>query len=150
MNGIDLNKYVFFKGMKSTHLDLLSNHVTKEVFKANEYIFKENEPASKFFLILKGKISVEMLSPEGKPFSIQTAKEGDILGWSWMIPPHQWKFSARVLEPAEMLIMDGAMLREKSKKDYELGYELFRRLADIFVQRLQATRQQLIMMYHGA
>jgi len=149
MQDANLTSYSFFKGMKKEHLDLLSKHVSKDNFKINEYIFKEKEEASKLFLILKGKVSIEVTSPEGKPFSIQVLKEGDILGWSWLIPPHEWRFSARAMEGTEMLIMDGEYLREKSKKDHDLGYELFRRLADVFVQRLEATRKQLIEMYHA-
>lgn len=149
MQDVNLASYSFFKGMKAEHLDLLSSHVSKDNFKTNEHIFKEKEEASNLFLVLKGKVSIEMTSTEGKPFSIQTLKEGDILGWSWLIPPHEWRFSARAVEATEMLIIDGKFIREKSKKDHDLGYELFRRLADIFVQRLEATRRQLVEMYNA-
>lgn len=150
MADIDLNQFPFFKGMKPEYLELLSKHMTKDTFKVNEYILKENEQASKFFLILKGKVSIEMLSPEGKPFSIQTLTTGDIVGWSWMIPPYQFQFSARALDATEMLIIDGEVLRKKSEKDHELGYELMKKLVTIFAQRLQATRQHLIALYSYA
>lgn len=149
MTDIDLNSYAFFKNMEPSHLKLLSKHMSKDSFKPNEYVLKENEEAHKFYLILKGKVSIEMLSPEGKPFSIQTLTDGDIVGWSWMIPPYKFQFSARALEATEMLVIDGDMLRKHSEKDQKLGYELLKRLVTIFVQRLQATRQHLLSLYNS-
>ncbi len=149
MQDVNLASYSFFEGMKKEHLDLLSGQVSKDTFKTNEYVFEEKQEASKLYLILKGKVSIEMTSPEGKPFSIQTLNQGDILGWSWLIPPHEWRFSARSMENTELLIIDGEFIRKKSEKDHDLGYEIFKRLADIFVQRLDATRRQLFEMYHA-
>ena len=68
--------------MKPEHLNLLSQNITKDTFKANEYIVKEEEPASNLFLILKGRVSIEMLSTEGKLFSIQTLTAGEL----WACP----------------------------------------------------------------
>jgi len=150
MTDMDLNKFSFFRDMDPKHLKFLSQHMTQDAFKPNEYILKESEQATKFYLILKGKVSIEMLSPEGKPFSIQTLTTGDIVGWSWMFPPYQYQFSARALEATDMLVIDGEILKKKSKNDNEFGYEFLKRLVNIFVQRLQATRQHLIALYNAA
>ncbi|HEV2460023.1 MAG TPA: hypothetical protein VGS80_16825, partial [Ktedonobacterales bacterium] len=42
---------------------------------------------------------------------------------------------------------DGACLRAKCDADHELGYELMRRFAQVIVERLQATRLQLLDVY---
>lgn len=149
MQEINLTSFAFFKGMKQEHLDLLSGHMSQESFRSNSYIFKEKDEAADFYLVLKGKVSIEMTSPEGKLFSIQTLKAGDILGWSWMIPPYQWRFSARAVEPTDLLIIDGKFVREKTKKDHDLGYEILGRLAGVFAQRLEATRRQLMETYNS-
>ena len=39
---------------------------------------------------------------------------------------------------------------QKSVEDHELGYELMRRFAKVIVSRLQATRMQLLDVYHHA
>ena len=149
MTDVNLASYSFFEGMKKEHLDLISQKVSQETFKTNEYVFEEKQKSSKLFLILKGRVSLEAVSPEGKPFSIQILRHGDIIGWSWLIPPHENKFSARAVENTELLIIDGDYIRKKSEKDHELGYEIYKRLAPVFVQRLEATRRQLLEMYHA-
>ena len=45
---------------------------------------------------------------------------------------------------------DGSCLRGKCETDHELGYQLMRRFAASLLERLQATRLQLLDVYgHG-
>ena len=53
----------FFSGMEPAHLDILAHHARKENFKAGEMLFREGEPANRFFLISKGKIALEAHDP---------------------------------------------------------------------------------------
>ena len=45
------------------------------------------------------------------------------------------------------MAFDGACLRGKCDEDHELGYQLMRRFAADMVDRLQATRMQLLDVY---
>ena len=81
--------------------------------------------------------------------TIQSLGPGEPLGWSWLFPPYRWHFSARVVEPTRAIALDGACLRTKGEEDHELGYQLVKRVAQIMMQRLQATRLQLLDVYHG-
>jgi hypothetical protein len=45
---------------------------------------------------------------------------------------------------------DGACLRGKCEQDHDLGYELMKRFAANMVDRLQATRLQLLDVYGNA
>jgi CRP-like cAMP-binding protein len=78
---------------------------------------------------------------------IQTIEKGEILGWSWLIPPHTWHFDARALEPIRALAIDGKCLRAKCEANHDLGYELLKRVSSIMYQRLQATRMQILDVY---
>jgi len=78
---------------------------------------------------------------------IETLEEGDILGWSWLIPPYLWRFDARIVEPTRAIALDGKCLRMKCDENHDLGYELLKRFAHIVTQRLQATRLQLLDIY---
>ena len=42
---------------------------------------------------------------------------------------------------------DGACLRDKCEADHDLGYELMKRFAPVMLERLQATRLQLLDVY---
>jgi CRP-like cAMP-binding protein len=110
-------------------------------------ILRAGEPADRFYIIRHGKVGVEVFAPEVGPITIETLGEGDVLGWSWLFPPYRWVFDARALELTRAIALDGKCLREKCDEDPRLGYDLMKRFAQIMVERLQATRLQLIDLY---
>ena len=86
-------------------------------------------------------------APQRGAIAIDTVGEGDVLGWSWLIPPYHWHFDARAVEPTRAIALDGRCLRGKCDADHELGYELMKRFAQVIEQRLEATRWQLLDVY---
>ena len=69
------------------------------------------------------------------------------MGWSWLFAPHRWQFDGRAVDPTRTIAFDGTCLRGKCDADHELGYQLMRRFAAVAVERLQATRLQLLDVY---
>jgi len=70
-----------------------------------------------------------------------------VVGWSWLFAPYRWQFDGRAVQPCSLVSFDGARLRARCEADHELGYELMRRFAESIVERLQATRHQLLDVY---
>jgi CRP-like cAMP-binding protein len=76
--------------------------------------------------------------------TIQILGAGDVWGWSWLFPPYYRQFGARAVEPTDAIFIYGTPLREECESDQELGYELMKRVSAVMLQRLQATRRQLV------
>ncbi|MDD4980580.1 MAG: cyclic nucleotide-binding domain-containing protein [Candidatus Omnitrophica bacterium] len=141
-----LKQHPFFKGLPAKYIDFIVGCTIHQVFKAGEVILKEGDSADKFYLIRSGKVAIYIAQPQ--EITIQTIGEGDILGWSWLISPYRYRFSARAVENTRVLALDGKCLREKCEKNSDLGYELLKRLMNIFTERLEATRIQLLDLYN--
>jgi CRP/FNR family transcriptional regulator, cyclic AMP receptor protein len=43
--------------------------------------------------------------------------------------------------------MDGSCLRQKCEADHDLGYEMMKRFMPVLIERLQATRIQILDVY---
>ncbi len=142
-----LVEHPFFKGLKKEYLDLIVGCAKNVFYKPGEFIFREGEEANEFYVIRDGKVSLEFSSPGKEPIVIQTLEDGEVLGWSWLVPPYYWHFSARAIEPTRAIALDGKCLRTKCEEDHNLGYELLKRFVTIVEQRLQATRIQLLDLY---
>lgn len=142
-----LAQHPFFEGLDAGYLKLLTGCASNVRFDAGAYVFREGEEANCFYLIRHGKVALEIRAPHRPPVVIETLEEGDILGWSWVIPPHYWRFDARVVEPMRAFALDGKCLRGKCEKDHDLGYELLKRFSHIVDERLQTTRLQLLDVY---
>jgi hypothetical protein len=74
---------------------------------------------------------------------MQVIGRDDVLGWSWLFPPHQWRFGARATEPTQAVFFDGTWLREQCERDTDFGYEMIKRMSAVVLERLQVTRRKL-------
>jgi CRP/FNR family transcriptional regulator, cyclic AMP receptor protein len=145
-----LREHKFFAGLDPDYLSLIVGCAANEFFPAGAFLFREGKSAETFYLIREGKVALQIAAPGRDPFVIQTLGEGDVAGFSWLIPPHLWEFDGRAVEPVRAVRMDGTCLRGKLDDDPRLGYELMRRFARLTVKRLQATRLQLLDVYGGS
>ena len=146
-----LAAHPFFRDLPQPYLQLLVGCAMNVRFNAGQLIFQQGEPADHFYLLRSGTVNIEIPTPERGSLTIQTLGEGDVLGWSWLFPPYRWTFDARALTLTRAIALDGACLRAKCERDHSLGYDLLKRFAAIVVERLQATRLQLLDVYgtHG-
>ncbi len=142
-----LAAHPFFRDLPQLHMELISSCASNVRFDAGQFIFREGEEANQFYVIRHGKVSLEIFAPDRGAITVQTLGVGDVLGWSWLFPPYTWHFDARALELTRTTALDGKCLRTKCEEDHELGYRLGQRFAHVMMQRLQATRLQLLDVY---
>jgi len=140
-------EHPFFAGLESYYTGLLVGCAANVRFHPGTYIFKEGEEANEFYLIRSGKVALELFAPQHKPIVVETLEDGDILGWSWLLPPYLWKFHAHATQDTRAISLDGKCLRAKCEQNHDLGYEVLKRFAQIMERRLEATRMQLLDVY---
>lgn len=134
----------FFAGMDHRFLSILVLNARKQTFQEGDVIFREGEPASRFYLIESGRVALEAHEPADGTFPIEELRAGDVLGWSWLFPPFVWHFQARALAKTEMIVLDGAHLLVTAEQNKSFGYDLLKRISQTMIQRLQATRKRYI------
>jgi CRP-like cAMP-binding protein len=110
-------------------------------FSAGQLIFREGELANRFYLILNGNVALQSRMPDGGVSLITTLGQGEVLGWSWLFPPYAWHFDAVAIESTATVFFYGTWLRNMAEEHHELGYELMKRMAEVLIRRLQATRR---------
>ena len=139
-----IQAHPFLKGMNAHQLRILSDCARKTHFYPGEVIFREGDPADRFYLIENGTVALESYVHGKGMTRIQTIGKGEALGWSWLFEPYFWHFGASAIEPVDALFLYAPPLRMECEADHELGYQLFKRMAEVMLSRLQATRRQLL------
>jgi len=142
-----LAQHPFFQDMDPDHRRLMAGCASNVRFAASADLFREGETADQFYLIRHGRVALQVFVPGQGRITIDTLQAGDVLGWSWLFPPYLWHFDAQALELTRALAFDGECLRAKCDEDHDLGYTLMQRFARIMMQRLHATRLQLLDVY---
>ena len=140
-------EHPFFAGLPEAYCTLVSGCARNVRFEAGQYLFHEVDPANEFYLIRHGRVALELHAPERGPVTFQTLGPGELVGVSWLIPPYRWTYDARALTLVRATGMDAACLRQKCEEDHDLGYDMMKRFMPVLIQRLQATRLQILDVY---
>jgi CRP/FNR family transcriptional regulator, cyclic AMP receptor protein len=136
-----------FKNFSQAEIKLLTGCASNAVFAPEQYIFKEGHEANTFYLVRQGRVIIEVFSPWQGPICIQSCSQGDVVGWSWLIPPYKWRFDAKATEQSRLIALDGVCLRRKLQSDHELGFKMMQIFTELMAERLEAARFQLLDVY---
>jgi CRP/FNR family transcriptional regulator, cyclic AMP receptor protein len=134
--------HAFLRGLSQRDLLALASVARPFTTAAGQYVAREGETAHAFYLVQSGHLALETRSPEGGQVSVQTVGPGEVVGWSWLVPPYRWQFDCRALDRAQGLVLDGEWLRERCELDHEFGYHLLKHLVVVIGNRLAAARRQ--------
>lgn len=113
-------------------------------------VFHEEGVADHFYLIHAGRVSLETFVPGHGPVTVQHLGSGEALGCSWLFAPHRWHFTARAVEPCQLLAFGAARLRAQAEENHDFGYPLVQQVSRMMQDRLQATRRRLVEFYATA
>lgn len=148
-HGLDkvLAAHPVFRDLAPDVLAFIAGCGRNQVFEAGQFLYREDEPADRFYLIRHGTVAVEASAPGRAAVTIQTLHEGDVLGWAWLIPPYRDIFDARAMSLVRAVSIDAACLRAKCEANHELGHRLFAKFAGIMADALRAARMQMLDVY---
>jgi CRP-like cAMP-binding protein len=142
-----LREHPLFAGLESAYVELLAGCGRNVVFHAGDEIARQGTAADSFYLIRHGHVAVQIALPGRGAVTVDTLGEGDVVGWSWLLPPYEWQFDVEAVELTRGVVFDVRCVRDKFDTDPRLGFDLLRRFAAVIVDRLQMTRLRLIDVY---
>lgn len=137
----------FFHGLPSPALTEVAGCARTARFDEGQILFRAGQQANTFYLVRHGRVSIELHNPSRGTVTLDTLHDGEVVGWSWLVPPYMWMFDARAAQSTSAVAFDGACLRGKCDADPALGYALMQRVSQVMYERLQAARVQMLDMY---
>ncbi|NKY88514.1 Crp/Fnr family transcriptional regulator [Nocardia veterana] len=145
----ELSRFAPLAGLGRGHLHTLARAGRDVRYPAGHRLISEGGRADRCWLIRSGCVVVDAVVPGRGAVVVQTLGSGDVLGWSWLVPPYRWHFGAVTAEPVAAIEFDSGRLAELADADPKLGYLLTRLLFEALLERLQATRARLLNLYRN-
>lgn len=103
-------------------------------------LFALGDQATHLFLVVGGTVSLTLPLRVGgaqKDGMVEERLPGQFLGWSGLIPPHQYTLQAAAASETELLALPRTALLELFSADPRLGYSILTNLARVLGRRLQ-------------
>ncbi|MET7639916.1 cyclic nucleotide-binding domain-containing protein [Streptomyces sp. NPDC005438] len=113
-------------------------------FPTGTRIFDEGGPAEQFWIVHTGSVALEMRLPGRRPLVLERVGISDLLGWSWLLPPHRWHVGAQAETLVRAWEFDAQPVRDLCKRDRELGMAVLTYVAGVTADRLMAARTRLL------
>lgn len=143
-----LSTHPFFSGLSPEFIKFLAACAAERQADPGLVLFRQREHASKFYLVRSGNVCVEIPAIMGPALPVQHLGPGQILGWSWLIPPYRWNFQARAEAKSKLLEFDGGQILARCDQDPEFGYQILKRFASLMSERLEAARQRMMEQWN--
>jgi CRP-like cAMP-binding protein len=145
---IELNKVPWFHELNPKHLNQLASIARLRHIKAGETIFREGDKEDNFYVVLEGRVALDIFVPHRGKVRFYTAEPWEVFGWSSVTPTvRQRTAGAMAVLDSFVVGLDAEKLRQLCDADHDLGYLVMRRLANIIAGRLMVTRLQLLDMF---
>jgi CRP/FNR family transcriptional regulator, cyclic AMP receptor protein len=142
-----LAKFRPFDRLTPEQRDLIASAARPVAFAAGEVLFSAGSPAAGCWLLEQGLVQLGTDVPGRGLVVVQTLGPGDVLGWSWLVPPRRWHYTAAASTAATAIEIDTERLLTLADADPALGYPLSAGFIEIVVARLQNTRSRLLDLY---
>ena len=144
----ELAKIPWFQELSPEHIQKLASISTIRRVKAGEIIFREGDTHESVYIVLEGRVGLEMFVPHRGKVRFYTAERWEVFGWSSVTPNvHLRTAGATAVLAGAVLRIDAEKLGQACDEDHTLGYLTMRRLARVVAGRLLVTRLQLLDMF---
>lgn len=143
----ELARFPVFERLTQGQLAMVARVARAVALPAGTRVFEQGQRADGCWLISQGLVALGTLVPDRGEVVVHTLGPGDVLGWSWLAPPHRWEFTATASGPVSAMRLDTGQLRALADADPALGYSLSLGLLDAALARLQVTRSRLMDLY---
>ena len=145
-----LRRYSLFAGQNNYMLEeiaMLSSKITKT---KGDWLFHEDEEATKLYLVLEGAVALTLyvyLNGSGQHLSSShSIGKGEIIGWSSIVSPHQYKVGAMAVKTSHLLEIDAPPLRQLLDDNPEYGYHFLRQIAEVVSERYMLMNIQILSL----
>ena len=138
----------WFQAMAADHFNKIVSIARFFDFEPGQVIFHEGDKEDYLYVVLEGRVAIEISLPGRGRIRILTAESMDVVGWSSATPVvRQRTAGARAVLPSRLVAFDAIKLRALCDEDHDFGYYVMRRLANVAASRLMITRLQLLDMF---
>lgn len=109
-------------------------------------VFSEGEHADALYVVLAGTIQLRVNQRE-RDLAAASVGPGELLGWSWLVPPHRWDFDAAAPSGAQLARIPVEVALSVMQDDPADAAALGAAVLTVVSRRLRDTRIQLLDLF---
>lgn len=109
-------------------------------------IMAEGGEADALYVVADGIVQLSLHQRE-RDLPVATVSVGELLGWSWLAPPHRWDFDGASMDGATLVRVPAGELRALMSEDPRAASAISAAMLGVVSRRLRDTRIQLLDLF---
>ncbi len=141
-----LSRLSLFEGLPQEDLEALTGLCQEVTCHRGEILFREGETAKKMYILLEGVVTIQV-QLTSRPESITVGvinQPGQVVGWSGLVAPRHYTATAICQADSRLLSIEGDACMRLLEENPEMGFRIFRQIAEVISSRLRNTRVALL------
>ncbi|MGV9628660.1 cyclic nucleotide-binding domain-containing protein [Streptomyces sp. NPDC003487] len=135
------------RALPDEHRQQLMDLAREVSFTMGTRLFREGGCADRFWIIRTGTVELDVRVPGRRAAVIESLGHNELVGWSWLYPPHVWHLGAEATTPVRAYEFDARIVRELCETDPEFGRSIAVGVGGVVARRLRASRIRLLDLY---
>jgi CRP-like cAMP-binding protein len=134
-----LERHSLFGSLTAAETEQLVAHARVETYRARQEIFRKGAPGLGLLAVLKGKVRISSLGPDGNQIVLNIIEEGDVFGEIALLDGKERTADAVAMTECELLAID----RRDFVPFVRANPEVALRLVAVLCERLRRTTEQV-------
>lgn len=139
----------FTKALPASAREALAEIASERTLTEGELICREGQTSSELFLVVSGKVGLDMFVPGRGQVRILTLGPGEVLAWSAIVGNHGSTATGTALSETHAIVFRDEEFVQLCQSNHDVGYLVMRELAKAISRRLVSTRLQLLDLFAG-
>lgn len=140
----ELKRILLLEDLDDTMLGKMLPFTQMHLFGDRAVIFKEGQHAEDFYMLLKGKVVLEVEASESIMISLGSIKSGYSFGWSALLGGSTYTSDAICVEPCEVMAIPGEIFLNLLEENHSMGYRIMSGVVTILKRRLERRTGQFL------
>ncbi|MEN6393655.1 MAG: cyclic nucleotide-binding domain-containing protein [Anaerolineaceae bacterium] len=139
-----LRRYPFFGSLTSEQLKQIAMISDEVILDSGVTVLEQGKPAEDIYLLVEGGVDVFFVVDQGKEFFVTEINPGEPFGISAMVEPYILTTTVRTSKPSRVIKISAKDLQNACQQDKDLAIAVYHQIAKSAIERLNATRIQLV------
>ena len=135
-----LESVELFKDLTKGELQLVAENIYQEKFEKNAYLFTEESPRNKIFIIQDGEVVLTRKDHQGKAQRLITFHRYDFIGEGAMSDEQLHTTAAQSIEPTSVLCLEKKFFNENGA----ITLKIFSVITEIIIRRMRYVKEKNI------
>lgn len=140
----ELRALDLFDTLSDEQLLELATITAKKTYKTNSFIYQQGHPAREIFIVAGGLVSLRgTRDGDGLEWAVDLRESGELLGAVSLREGRVYTLAAVCLEDSDILFLDAEKLLNLCERNFELGYRLMKKVAELYFDRYETAKSEL-------